>query len=104
MFEAKCEGVGGRWWDTNLFCHIVPVLSRVNACVLRGSPGSGIDGSAAVPRAREGLPVNKKRDRILGLGNAVIRFSCCDARSGTGHDSSWNRLSLEDPAGYVDVV
>lgn len=57
-----------------------------------------------MPRTREGLPVNKKCDGIFGLGNTVVGFSRRDARGSTGHNSSRNRLSLEDPTTYVDVV
>ena len=80
------------------------MLSGVNTGVLWGGPGGSVDCSSTMPRAREGLPVNKKRDGILGLGNTVVRFSRRDARSSTSHNSSWNRLSLEDPTAYVDVV
>jgi len=57
-----------------------------------------------MPRAREGLPVNKECDGILGLGDAVVRLSRSDARSGTSDNPGWDCPSLEDPTGYVDVV
>lgn len=80
------------------------VLSGVHTRVLRSSPGGSIDCSSAVLRAREGLPVNKKRDGILGLGDTIVRFSRSDTRSSASHDPTRDRLSLEDPTAYVDVV
>jgi hypothetical protein len=80
------------------------VLSRVNASVLRGSPRGSVDRGSTVSRAREGLPVNEECDGVFGLGDAVVRFSRSDARGSAGHNSSGDRLPLEEPAAYVDVV
>jgi hypothetical protein len=76
----------------------------MNTRVLWGSPGCGVDSSPTVSRTREGLPIDEKRDGVFGLGNTIVRLSRGDAGCSAGHDTSRDRLSLEEPTTDIDVV
>lgn len=100
----EVEGCGNWRYNTDPFCHVVEVLATVDTRVLWSGPGGSVDCSSAVPRTREGLPVDKKRDGILGLGDTIVGLSRSDAGGSAGNNSSRNCPSLEEPTAYIDVV
>lgn len=87
--------------DTHLGAHIVPMLRGVNSSLKRRSPGGRVNGCATVCRASERLPVNQERNRVLRVGNAVVRLSGRNASRSARNNARWDRATLLDP--YVDV-
>lgn len=90
--------------STHFLGHVVPVLTGVDPRLERGRPRGGVDGGAAVGRARERLPVNEQRDRVLRLGHAVERLARRDSGRGTRDDTRGDRPVLHHPAVDVDMV
>lgn len=89
---------------TDLFSHVVPVLSGMHAGLQRCGPGCRVHTRALVLGALDRLPVHKQRDGILGVVHAVVRlargYSCRSARDYPGRDG----LVLQDPAADINVV
>ena len=55
-------------------------------------------------RTAQRLPVDEKRDRVLGLGNTVVRLARRDTGRSARNNACWDGLVLQDPAANVDVV
>ena len=55
-------------------------------------------------RTAQRLPVDEKRDRVLGLRDAVVGCGGRDAGGGARGDARGDREVLQDPAADVDVV
>lgn len=87
-----------------LFSHVIPVLGGVDTGSQWSGPRCGVDGGALVLWTRDRLPVNKERDSVFRLWNAIEGCASSYTGGGACYDTSRNSLVLQDPATDINMV
>jgi hypothetical protein len=90
--------------QTDLFCHIIPVLRRVDASLQWRGPRRCVDTSAFVLGTLDGLPVDKKCDRIFSLWNTIVGLAGGDTSGCTRYNASRHSSVLKHPAADINVM
>ena len=80
------------------------MLRGVHTGLQRSGPRRGVHGGTLVLGAPERLPVHEEGDRVLRLGDAVVRLARRDARRCACNHASGHGPVLHDPAVDVYVV
>ena len=55
-------------------------------------------------RALDGVEVDHEGDRVLSLGNAVVRLAGRDSGGSAGYHTGGDGNILQDPAADIDVM
>ena len=80
------------------------MLGAMDAARRRGRPRRRVHCCPFMFRTANRLPIDQKRDRVLRLGNTVVRLASGDPGGRARYDARGIRLVGEHPAAYIDVV
>ena len=92
---SESAGVSRRPSDVKyLFCHIVPMLGRMDPRLEWGCPARGVHGCSSVCLVLGRLPIDQQRNSVFRLRNAVVGFAGGNASRGTCYYASGNSEAL----------